>query len=722
MFATLPQVALVSLGQVERMVRTYQQRRVTSLFFDTETTGLNPLTGRLVSLQFQQRDHPGVCVDVRRMPLDRLAGLLAPLFTREMLFVGHNLKFDYAWVLRHLGLRMSRVYDTMLAEQVILGLGKEDARRRGEPLSLQASLKRRLNLTIEKEAREWFIDLDQRPRDWHAPLPHEQVAYSLRDVEHLAALQDAQETELTACGLLPTFRLECRALPAIAEMELAGMRIHLDGWRAFIEEKAEQASALAEEALTTFGPPILLHRAEVWKAKQEEYETWVRERDAEAGRCREEFDHTGGADPGTTGFLPWGKYKQRWMHQWREEHPNPGRPKPDTSLPNLGSTTQLLAAFEMLKLPIPRKRRANKTFTPSFDADALSPYADSYPEIGTLLHWREAQKFVDSFGESLLQHISPLDARIHPEYQQIGASTGRMSCTRPNLQQVPSRGDGKRLRMNVVAAPGHKLLVADYSGIEMRILADLSGDKALLGVFAQREDIHTATARMMFSLDESVDVATTLIPGSKVTYRAAAKQLNYMLMYGGGAKKLARKLKCALGLAEELMARYFALYAGVASYLADLRTTARTTACAKTVLGRKRYFTVPSEPPFPLAARGDPGRMAEFREEHREWEFALARIERQGMNTPIQGTSADITKLALASFYERVLLPCPPDADGPQLIAAVHDELVVEVRTEEASQVARILADCMDDAQCCYLHTVTLEAPEVHIGDTWTKP
>ena len=696
------------------MVKTYLSRDEKTIFFDTETTGLDPQQDKLVSMQFKQRGHPSILVDVRQMNLDLVAEILAPLFAFSYLFVGHHLRFDLSFMLAYLGVRLYKACDTMIAEQVLHGLGQSSARNQGVPMTLAATVKRHLGLDLPKEERNWFIGLDKRPEEWNAPLPEEQIAYALRDVDVLEELLPNQLNLLRERDLIHVFKLESRVLPAIVAMEHAGMRIDVEGWRRVIAEKDAEARSLEEEVLKALGPAILMHRAEVWKQKQAEYDAWEVGRNEQERWAKEcwEFQKTG---------EPWGKFKLRVMQEWREKHPNPGKPKPDTSVPNIGSTRQLVAAFEVLKIPVPRKRRDNGSFTPSLDSDALKPLRDSYPEVKTLLAWRGAQKFVDSFGESLLAQVSSVDSRIHPEVQQIGADTGRESFTNPNLQQIPAKGDGKKLRACIVAAPGNKLLVADYSGIEMRILADQSKDPTLCGVFERGEDIHSATARMMFDLDETVDVAETLIPGSNVTYRAAAKQLNYMLMYGGGAKKLARILGCTLALAEELMGRYFALYAGVDRYLENLKKLALRSSMTVTASGRKRYFHIPLEPMFPFAEKGNPGRIAEWRAAHKEWEFARSRIERQGMNTPIQGTSADITKLAHALFYERMILPDPRLAGCPQVIAVVHDEMVVECAEEEADECAEALADAMDDAQQFYLTHVTLVRPEVHISDHWAK-
>ena len=239
-----------------------------------------------------------------------------------------------------------------------------------------------------------------------------------------------------------------------------------------------------------------------------------------------------------------------------------------------------------------------------------------------------------------------------------------MSCTRPNWQQVPSRGDGKKLRECVVAAPGYQLLTADFSNIEMRILAEYSRDERLLGFFDADVDLHSEVARLMFGLDESVDPKTTpcpAVPGW--SYRDVAKTINYGLVYGMSATRLARTALITQDEAQRLMDAYFGLFPEVVKWLKRAAKAGTDRWFTRTMLGRIR----PYKPLHPVEV-GAPWPV------RNEYKKARARIERQSMNTPIQGTSADITKEALTRYYEL------PGTKKGRVVAIVHDELVVEVR------------------------------------------
>jgi DNA polymerase-1 len=558
-------------------------------------------------------------------------------------------------------------------------------------------LHRYLDQPMDKAARAWFIDLDQRPAEWNAPFPPEQLAYAAADVRLLPALYEAQLEQLRERGTTQVAKLEMRALPAIAAMEGAGVKVDVEGWRAFIAEKQTEAAEIESQALAVFGAAILQARTQVFDAKLAEYQAWEQAKTTEEARLRTVFDE--GITP-TNEYQPpkWGEFKLAGMHVWRENHPNPGKPKPDTSLPNLSSPTQLLQAFTQMGIPVV-----------STASEVLQALEDDHPEVKLLLDYRKATKFVTSFGEALLQYV--FEGRISPEYVQIGASTGRMSCTRPNWQQVPSKGDGKKLRALVIAEPGNKLLTADFSNIELRILADITGDATMLRLFREGLDLHSYTARMMFGLGEDVDVEHALLPGSDVTYRATAKVINFGLVYGMSPVKLGRTVKVPKERAQELMAAYFRLYPGVAEWMERMQQEALDTLRSVTLSGRKRFYALPSGP-----KSNAPADVNQWRDETR---IARSRIRRQGMNTPIQGTSADITKLALALLYEKRLLQ--NGMDLARIVAVVHDEIVLECAAEMADLVARQLAEAMETAAKTYLKRVTLPPVEVVISDHWSK-
>ena len=706
----LPRV-LTRLDDIERLVAAYIARGK-PVSFDIETTGLDPRKNRLVMIQVQQASRKSVVIDCRRYETEIELGIipeddmyylgetLVPLFTGQLLIVGHNLKFDLGFIRQRMGIKATRIFDTMIAEQIIHGVGRSDARKVGIGLTLKSVAASYGLAEMSKDERSWFIDLDQRP-EWNQPFPNEQLLYGAKDVEVLQPIMQEQQVSLKELRLIPVAQLEMRTLPALVEVEHAGVHVDVDGWRAFIEEKKAQAAELETKALEVFGAPILAQRQIDYDLALIEYEQWEYERDRRVDDLRDIWSV--GHD---TGYPSWGAFKNANMKLWREEHPNPGRPKPDTSLPNLGSPKQLLTAFEALGIP------AEKT-----GKDVLKLLEDDYPAVKLLTDWRVTEKFVTSFGEALLQFVDPGTGRIHPEYVQIGASTGRMSCSRPNWQQVPSKGDGAKLRALVIAEPGNSILTADFSNIELRILADMSRDPRMLEMFSSGMDLHSYTAKMMFGLDDNVDVKhDEAFPG--VTFRAVAKMINFGLVYGMSATKLSRTLKITREKANELMDAYFSLYPGVQRWLEEQRTAGIHQLTSYTYAGRKRFYSLPNEPLRP--ATRDVEVVNEWLDQRRLWKGQKHRIERQACNTPVQGTSADITKLALCLLYESINVDTAL-RDVTRIIAIVHDEVVLEVPADLADHASRVLAEAMQQAASTYLKVVTLPPVEVAVSDHWTK-
>jgi DNA polymerase I-like protein with 3'-5' exonuclease and polymerase domains len=297
-----------------------------------------------------------------------------------------------------------------------------------------------------------------------------------------------------------------------------------------------------------------------------------------------------------------------------------------------------------------------------------------------------------------------------------------------NLQQIPSKGVGARLRNYVIPQEGWKFVVADFSNIELRILAEVSKDKNMLAAFASGQDLHSATAVLMFGLpnDDKYDETAreeAVINGRRLgqTWRAVAKTINYGLVYGMSATKLGKTLKIPNEDAKMLMSKYFQTYAGVKSWLdaqrgrLDKFIEARyNRAYSTTLAGRRRWYDIPKEPKL----NGFPYLTKQAVKEHdvkmQEYKKQMASVRRQMCNSPVQGSSADITKLALSLWYKRW-------ADCPlmRLCGVVHDELIVEAAPGYAEAAAINLAAVMDDAQHEYLKVVTLPKPKACIGDHW---
>ena len=309
----------------------------------------------------------------------------------------------------------------------------------------------------------------------------------------------------------------------------------------------------------------------------------------------------------------------------------------------------------------------------------LQPLAKEHPAVEKLLEYRSVQKLLSSYGLALLEHINPATGRIHADFRQMGATGGRMSCSDPNLQQVPNTPE---YRSCFRAPAGRKLVIADYSQIELRILADWSQDTALVKALLSGEDLHCVTASQMFGIP--------LYQVSK-EQRAAAKQLNYGIMYGLGAQGLGARIGCSLDEAEGLLRKYFEAYSGVAAFLRDAADRAVGDRESRTRSGRLIYFS------FDANDRSQVGS-----------------TQRLGKNAPIQGSSADIIKRALALLYDALK---PIDA---KIVNCIHDEIVVEAASAQAEEAAAILDREMVAAAREFIRSVPVTA-DIVIADAWLK-
>ncbi len=329
---------------------------------------------------------------------------------------------------------------------------------------------------------------------------------------------------------------------------------------------------------------------------------------------------------------------------------------------NLGSPKQLQQIlFEQLELPIIRKTPKGQ---PSTAEDVLVELANDYELPAVIIEYRSVSKLKSTYTDKLPLQIAESTGRIHTSYHQAVAATGRLSSTDPNLQNIPIRTpEGRRIRQAFVAPKGHVLLAADYSQIELRIMAHLSGDKGLLAAFADEKDVHRATAAEVFEL-----------PLDDVTadQRRSAKAINFGLMYGMSAFGLAKQLGIARGQAQEYVDLYFDRYPGVKQFMDDIRATASEKGYVETVFGRRLYLPE-------INARNANRR-----------QYA----ERSAINAPMQGTAADIIKRAMILVHAW-LHDEQPDA---RMIMQVHDELVFEVASSEVDAVSGRVVELMSGA------------------------
>jgi DNA polymerase-1 len=348
---------------------------------------------------------------------------------------------------------------------------------------------------------------------------------------------------------------------------------------------------------------------------------------------------------------------------------------------NIGSPKQLQQVlYERLNLPVLGK---TPTGQPSTAEDVLEQLAESYDLPRLVLEYRGIAKLKSTYTDKLPSDIHPRTGRIHTSYHQAVAATGRLSSSDPNLQNIPVRtAEGRRIRQAFIAPPGYKLLAADYSQIELRIMAHLSGDEGLLAAFAKGEDVHRATAAEVFNT-----------PLAEVTadQRRSAKAINFGLIYGMSAFGLARQLNLERAAAQAYVDRYFERYPGVRRYMDETRDGARRLGYVSTVFGRRLYLPE-------INARNAQRR-----------QYA----ERSAINAPMQGTAADIIKRAMIGVAAWL------EAHRPKarLIMQVHDELVIEVPESEAADVGAAVAGIMEGA-------ATLRVPlhvDQGLGDNWDE-
>jgi len=348
---------------------------------------------------------------------------------------------------------------------------------------------------------------------------------------------------------------------------------------------------------------------------------------------------------------------------------------------NLSSPKQLgVILFEKLQLPVIKKTPKG---APSTAEEVLQELALDYPLPKLLIEHRGLSKLKSTYTDKLPKMINPATGRVHTSYHQAVTATGRLSSSDPNLQNIPIRSEeGRRIRQAFVAPAGYKVMAADYSQIELRIMAHLSGDEGLLKAFTEGLDVHKATAAEVFGV--SVDAVST-------EQRRSAKAINFGLIYGMSAFGLAKQLRVGRYEAQDYIDTYFERYPGVKSYMDSTRIEAADVGYVETLKGRRLYL------PEIKSSNG----------------MRRAAAERTAINAPMQGTAADIIKLAMIDV-ELWLAESGLDA---RVIMQVHDELVLEVAESDVEAVAEGLCAKMEGA-------MSLDVPllvEVGIGDNWDE-
>lgn len=645
---------------------------------DTETAGLGR-KARLISLQAHD-GVTGVVLDARRCDprvlLERVRG-------KSWIF--QNGKFDLWHLLPLLDqitdeepwTAWEAIWDTMLAEQVInAGLNK--------PANLAAIVYRYCRVRMDKSEQKAFVRRDDETDEEYTarlklPFTESQLDYMVSDVKLLPTIRRSQHDILDRQRLIAIANLEMELMPVLADMERIGAKVNVPAIESLITEFTVELDAAERKLVEALTPHVLEWRAEKWDRS----EARVRAYDEAAQQVKAEIE-TRHADVEYPTQAERRAAINAEMKQWRERNPRPPREKLDGGPINPGSHPQVLAALQHLGIEL----RNTRSDTLEIIRD-MSDNERVAEVISDLLEYRELDKLKGSTLEPILELRDERD-RLHPSIGQM-VRTGRMSMSAPNLQNIPVRTErGKRIRKAFIPEDGNLLISADYSQIELRVLAEdifrRTGDRTMLDMFLRGEDVHSATAAMMY------EVALDQVAKSQ---RRDAKTINFGLAYGMTDAGLARDLRCAKPEAKAKRERHFKVHRGIKPWMEEVKREARSRGYASTLLGRRRYFPQPEA-------------------DMTYWEEKAYRegLDRQAMNTPIQGTAADIMKISLVRNWKLI-------RSMAWLFNVVHDEQVEEAPCDYAEDVADMTQRAMAEAGQLVLRHCPVQA-DVEIGETWS--
>ena len=579
------------LREVCSKIATYKE-----FCFDTETSGLDPITSAIVGMSFAVEEYEAWYLPFHNAPIAEYVEIMRPMFEDEAIAkVGQNIKFDIM-VLRGLGIEVRGTkIDTMLLHYLLDAEARHNMNYLAErylgysPIAIET--------LIGKGAKQLTMDM----------IGVERVAeYAAEDADVTLRLKHILYAEVEAQGMLDLYhRVEEPMIDVLADMELAGVRINSEALNNYAVELREMLSRLEADVRQMADEPAL----------------------------------------------------------------------------NINSSRQLGEVL-FAKLRIAEKPKMTKTKQFSTEEEYLQGFAKEFPIVGKILEYRGVKKLLSTYVEALPLLLNRLTGKIHTSYNQAVTATGRLSSTNPNLQNIPIRDQlGKPIRASFVASDAeHTLVAADYSQIELRIMAHLSDDKSLIGAFHEGADIHSATAARLYG--KSADEVTS-------DERRRAKTANFGIIYGISAFGLAQRLDISTREAKELIESYFASYPGVKAYMDGAIMKATENGYVETMFSRRRV-------------------LHDIRSSNRT---VRGVAERNAINAPIQGSAADIMKLAMVEIHRRF----KHEGIRSQMIMQVHDEVVIDTLNTELEAVKRIVKEAMESV-------VELSVPliaDVNSGATW---
>ena len=572
----------------------------TSVCFDTETTGLDPLQAELVGIAFSWEQQKGYYL---ALPNDReetqaIINTFQPFFENQQIEkIGHNLKYDLKVLLKYNIRVAGPLFDTMIAHYLI----NPDMRHNMDILAetylnySPQSITELIGKKGENQGSMRDVPLDQ------------QTQYAVEDADITLQLKHHFEKELAEALTTELFKnVELSLVEVLADMEAEGINLNVD----FLNELSKNLTA-----------DIMILEKDIFTEVGETF--------------------------------------------------------------NLASPKQLgVILFEKLKLV--DKPKKTKTGQYSTAEDILSYLAKDHPIVAKILEWRSLQKLENTYVSALPNDLNPRTQRIHTVYNQAVAATGRLSSNNPNLQNIPIRTPrGQQIRKAFIPRDkDHILMAADYSQIELRIIAALSKDTAMVNAFKNNEDIHASTAARVFH-----------VPPEEVTreQRSNAKTVNFGIIYGVSAFGLSQQTNLNRSESKELIDNYYASYPELKQYIADQVNFAREHGYVATVLGRRRYL----------------------KDINSQNAVVRGAAERNAVNAPIQGSAADIIKLAMIRIHQKI----KTENWQSKMLLQVHDELVFDVLKSEKENFEKMVKTEMENAFDIGLPLLV----DIGFGDNWLE-
>lgn len=579
----------------------------TTVAFDTETTGTNPIDSALVGVSFSNEESVGWYVPIghlegEQIPRQTALEIIRPFFANPSIRkTAHNANFDVT-VLEEAGVPVANVaFDTMVAAALV---GKRNLGLK--QLALE-------QFQIEMTPITALIGTGRKQRSMAEVSIEDAAPYAAADADFTWRLQQKLEPILDREHARPVFEdIEMPLLPVLVRMQRDGILVDVEALREMSMELGTRVAQLISDTRALLGGREI----------------------------------------------------------------------------NLNSSQQLAGVlFDELGVPKTRRTKTGYTLDAS-TLESLTTREDIHPTafqlIKNVLDYRELSKLKSTYVDALPQMVNRKTGRVHTSFNQVGSATGRLSSADPNVQNIPVRTDlGRRVRKAFVAdsAHGWTLMSADYSQIELRILAHLSQEPGLLAAFHNGEDIHSATAAAMYDVDDPEAVTPD--------QRRIAKVLNFGVIYGLGPVGVARQTDLTRVQGQQFIEMYFTKYPGIRDYIENVKAMARANGYVETLLGRRRRL-----PEIHSANQG-----------------VRAAAERMAVNMPIQGTSADIIKIAMI----RIANELRTRELRSRMLIQVHDELIFEVAPDEIEEMNRLVTDQMP-------HAMELSVPltvEVKSGPTW---